>query len=127
MPSLPKAKEMDGFRDLLLSLEARLRGDLSTMADDAKSLGGEEGNLASIGRNYADPGSESYDHDFLLGLVENEQSTLEEVRAALSRIETGTFGQCEGCGEQIARPRLQALPYTRLCINCARARESEQP
>jgi DnaK suppressor protein len=123
MPSISKTGELENFRKALVALEARLRGDLSTMSDDSS----EEGNLASIGRNYADPGSESYDHDFLLGLVENEQSTLEEVRSALSRIDLGTYGKCEGCGEAIAKPRLQALPYTRLCINCARARESEQP
>lgn len=127
MPSTSKTGDLENFRKVLVELEARLRGDLSTMSDDSKSLGGEDGNLASIGRNYADPGSESYDHDFLLGLVENEQSTLEEVRSALSRIELGTYGKCEGCGDPIAKPRLQALPYTRLCINCARARESEQP
>jgi DnaK suppressor protein len=71
----------------------------------------------------ADIGTENYDQEFTLELIENEQDTLGEVHEALSRIDAGTFGRCEECGEPIARQRLQALPYTRHCIQCARALE----
>jgi RNA polymerase-binding transcription factor DksA len=55
-----------------------------------------------------------------LGLLENEQQALGEVAAALGRIERGTFGRCEGCGEAIPGGRLRALPYARYCVGCAR-------
>jgi RNA polymerase-binding protein DksA len=71
----------------------------------------------------ADVGTENYDQEFTLGLIENEQSTLEQVQEALSRIESGTYGRCQECDEAIAKPRLQALPYTKHCIQCARKLE----
>ena len=68
----------------------------------------------------ADVGTENYDQEFTLGLIENEQGTLELVNEALARLEKGKFGCCVECGEAIAKPRLQAIPYTRHCIECAR-------
>ena len=64
----------------------------------------------------ADLGTENYDQEFTLGLIENEQGTLELVNEALDRMENGTFGQCVECGEPISKPRLQAIPYARHCI-----------
>jgi RNA polymerase-binding transcription factor len=45
---------------------------------------------------------------------------LEDIRAALARLDSGTYGRCEECGGDIARERLQTLPHTRHCIACAR-------
>ena len=64
----------------------------------------------------ADLGTENYDQEFTLGLIENEQGTLELVNEALDRMENGTFGQCVECDEPISKPRLQAIPYARHCI-----------
>ncbi len=50
---------------------------------------------------------------------------LEQIYDALSRIEKGTFGSCENCGQPIAKPRLQAIPYAKFCIDCAREREKQ--
>ena len=52
-------------------------------------------------------------------LSEHETIELREIDAALSRIDDGTYGECQGCGEPIARPRLVALPEARLCVACA--------
>ena len=82
------------------------------------------GNLSNVPLHMADVGTENYDQEFTLGLIENEQATLEQVQTALSRIDAGTYGRCEECDEPIAKPRLQALPYTRHCIQCARKLES---
>jgi RNA polymerase-binding transcription factor DksA len=73
----------------------------------------------------ADVGTENYDQEFTLSLIENEQETLGQIYDALDRIRVGTFGTCEGCGGPIAKPRLQAIPYTKLCIECAREREKQ--
>ena len=72
----------------------------------------------------ADLGTENYDQEFTLGLIENEQGTLELVNEALERMEHGKYGHCVECGEPISKPRLQALPYARHCIQCARKLES---
>jgi RNA polymerase-binding protein DksA len=74
----------------------------------------------------ADVGTENYDQEFTLGLIENEQAMIEQIQDALARIDAGTYGKCTECGSPIAKPRLQAIPYTRHCIECARRLESAQ-
>lgn len=125
MASILKNEELESFRQALLNLRARLRGDLSQMTDEAlrRDQPDASGNLSNVPLHMADIGTENYDQEFTLELIENEQDTLGEVHQALGRIDAGTFGRCEECGEPIARPRLQALPYTRHCIQCARALE----
>ncbi len=81
-------------------------------------------NLSNMPLHMADVGTENYDQEFALGLIENEQSIIEEIDEALSRITQGTFGKCVNCGTAIPRPRLQALPYTKHCIDCARKQEN---
>ena len=58
--------------------------------------------------------------EFTLSLLENQEQMLEEILAALDRMDKGAFGKCEECGAAIPKGRLQALPYTRHCLSCAR-------
>ena len=120
-----KTEELETYRNALDSLRARLRGDLDQMTDEAlrRSQPESSGNLSNVPLHLADVGTENYDQEFTLGLIENEQTTLEQVQEALNRIDAGTFGKCEKCGEAIARQRLQYLPYVRHCIQCARKLE----
>ena len=126
MPSVLKSEELEAFRQVLIGLRARLRGDLDQMTDEAlrRHQPDSSGNLSNVPLHMADVGTENYDQEFTLGLIENEQGTLEQVYEALDRIHAGTFGRCQECGEPIAKPRLQALPYTRHCIQCARELEN---
>lgn len=126
MASVLKNEDLESFRQVLQALRARLRGDLDQMTDEAlrRHQPDSSGNLSNVPLHMADVGTENYDQEFTLGLIENEQGTLELVHEALDRLEAGTFGRCQECGEPIAKPRLQALPYTRHCIGCARALES---
>jgi DnaK suppressor protein len=125
MASVMKKEELVSFREVLESLRSRLRGDLDQMTDEAlgRDNAGATGNLSNVPLHMADLGTDNYDQEFTLGLIENEQGTLELVEEALSRMEQGTFGQCGECGEPIAKPRLQAIPYARHCIKCARKLE----
>ena len=88
------------------------------MTDEAlrRDNAGGTGNLSNVPLHMADLGTENYDQEFTLGLIENEQGTLELVNEALDRMENGTFGQCVECDEPISKPRLQAIPYARHCI-----------
>src|SRR3954452_17374777 len=66
----------------------------------------------------ADQGCHDVEEAVTLGLADNEQHLLEEIDAALARIEEGGFGRCEQCGHAIARERLQAVAYSRYCGHC---------
>jgi RNA polymerase-binding protein DksA len=128
MSSLLKPEDLEAYRSVLEGLRARLKGDLQQMTDH--TLNGHSrdgsGNLSSVPLHLADLGSENFDQEFTLGLIENEQETLDQIGSALARIDGGTFGLCQACGEGIARARLQALPYATHCINCARRLESSK-
>lgn len=121
-----KSEDIAGFRKALEGLRARLQGDLDQMTDEALKRNQPEasGNLSNMPLHMADLGTENYDQEFTLGLIENEQETLEQINQALDRIAAGTFGTCQECGEPIARQRVQALPYTPFCIECARKLET---
>ncbi len=127
MASALKPAEVESFREMLQGLRARLRGDLNQMTDEALRRDQPEssGNLSNVPLHMADVGTENYDQEFTLSLIENEQEVLEQIYDALSRIEKGTFGLCENCGQPIAKPRLQAIPYAKFCIDCAREREKQ--
>ena len=126
MANLLKKDELESYRTVLQNIRARLRGDLDQMTDEAlrRTQPDSSGNLSNVPLHMADVGTENYDQEFTLSLIENEQGTLELVHAALTRINGGTYGRCDECGEAIARPRLQALPYTPHCIQCARNLET---
>jgi RNA polymerase-binding transcription factor DksA len=116
--------QLEKYRDLLLNMRSRLRGELSNLADEAlRTTGGEaSGNLSNTPIHMADLGTDNYEQEFTLGLLETEEQRLEEIGAALQRIDEGRFGSCEGdgCGKPIPKPRLDALPFTRYCVDCAR-------
>lgn len=126
MPNAAKTDELESYRSSLLTLRARLKGDLDQMTDEALNRGNGDGsgNLSNVPMHLADVGTENYDQEFTLGLIENEQETLEQVVEALARVDAGTYGTCQECGNPVAKPRLQALPHTRYCIECARKVET---
>ncbi len=126
MANLMKTEELEGFRQTLETLRSRLRGDLDQMTDEAlrRNLVNGSGNLSNVPLHMADVGTENYDQEFTLELIENEQGTLELVNEAIARLDMGKFGLCVECSEPIPKPRLQAIPYTRHCIRCARVVEN---
>jgi RNA polymerase-binding transcription factor DksA len=110
------------YRKTLLALQQRLEGDVSCLAEEALGKPGEEGggNLSHVPIHLADLGTDSFEQQFTLDLMASEEQVLEEISAALARLEQGTFGRCEECEKAIPKARLQALPYVRHCIACAR-------
>jgi len=116
-----KKAEMKVYRERLLALRARLRGDVSQMADAAlnKSRSEANGDLSSMPIHMADIGSDNFEQEFTLSLMESEGGTLEQIESALERIEDGEYGQCEECGARIPKTRLNALPYATMCVKCA--------
>ena len=72
----------------------------------------------------ADHGSDNFEQDFTLSLVEEERKELGEIDAALARVRDGSYGICAGTGEPIALARLEAIPYTRHSIEYQRKLEA---
>ncbi len=118
--------ELDHFRRRLLALKKRIGGDLSELDDEAlRPVGGESvGGLSDVPVHPADMGTDNFDEELDLALVENEERLLVDIDDALARIEQGTYGRCENCHREISRDRLEALPYARYCIECAKKLES---
>ena len=116
-----KKAEIKVYKDRLLALRSRLRGDVSQMADTAlkKNRMQSNGDLSSMPIHMADLGSDAYEQEFTLSLMESEEEALASIETALERIEDGTYGTCEECGVAIPKARLNALPHTGLCVKCA--------
>ena len=117
-----KKAESKIYKERLLALRARLRGDVNQMADTALKKNRMEGSVnesSSMPIHMADLGSDNYEQEFTLSLMETEEGTLGAIELALERIEDGTYGECEECAVKIPKMRLNALPYASLCVKCA--------
>lgn len=85
-----------------------------------------EGSEASgSGQHQGDAGSDAYDREFALSMLAKEQDSLYEIEQALYRIKKGIYGICEISFKKIPQPRLEALPFTRLTIECQQQWEKE--
>ncbi len=117
--------DMKAYKERLIALRARLRGDVSQMADAAlkKRRSDANGDLSSMPIHMADIGTDNFEQEFTLSLMQNEEQTLDLIEASLERIEEGTYGQCEECGVKIPKTRLNAIPYANLCVKCAARQE----
>jgi DnaK suppressor protein len=120
--------DLDHFRELLL----RKRGEISSNVNEIegetlkKSRLDASGDLSSMPIHMADLGTDNYEQEFALGLMDSERRILHEIDAALQRLQDGTYGICEGTGEPIARARLEAQPWARYCVEYARKVEEGQ-
>ena len=116
--------ELKEFQTLLLHRKAVLQGDAKSLEDEACMKGTDAaGDLSSLPMHLADLGTDSFEQDISLGLMENEHGELQEIQEAYERIKDGTFGMCESCRKKIPKERLKAIPYARLCVACKKKEE----
>lgn len=103
------------YYKLLIELRDTLTGQLDQHTEDTLKRSAKEdaGDLSSYGQHMADAGTDTFDRDFALSLVSNEQEALSEIDAAIQRIKNGTYGICEVTGKPISKERLLAVPFTR--------------
>ncbi len=118
-PSFGKA-DLDHFRHLLLARRRRILGTVQGMEEEALKASDQDFSVDHM----ADHGSDNFEQDFTLALVESERRELFEIDRALVRIEQGTYGVCEGTGEPIPRPRLEAIPWARYSVEYQRKLEA---
>jgi DnaK suppressor protein len=112
-----KKAELKQYKNRLLALRSRLQGDVSQLADTA--LKTKSGDSSSMPIHMADVGTDNFDQDFAISLMQNEEETLLLIAEALERIEEGTYGDCVECTKAIPKMRLEAIPFTPLCVACA--------
>jgi DnaK suppressor protein len=105
-------KKLEVFRKRLEDRQRELRYAMSRTAQD-----GREADVESA-QDIADRAANSYNKEFLFHQSNNERQLLQMVDGALDRIREGSFGQCISCGEEINAKRLEAVPWTRHCIEC---------
>ena len=109
----------DQARQRLADERARLDGVKSTF--DAEGLTDQSeseslGELSSYDQHQADVGTETFEREKDLSILEQVEAELADVEHALRRLDDGTYGTCEVCGKPIPDERLEAMPATRLCL-----------
>jgi len=116
-----KRTEQHDYRHSLLAIATRLQADTAGMAEQAHGQSGGNGGseLSNAPLHLGDMGTEEYMYDMNTTLLANEQYIAGEVREALRRLDDGTFGTCMSCQLPIGKERLQEIPYTRFCVECA--------
>ncbi|MBM4078713.1 MAG: TraR/DksA family transcriptional regulator [Planctomycetes bacterium] len=119
----PKAQDVARLKKALLGRRAVLRGDVNQLQDEALKVTKSEMASSDI-TSFADRGTDNYEQEFALGLMQTGEEELRAIDAALEKMKQGTFGLCEGCQKPIAKARLEAVPYAKLCIECKRKEES---
>lgn len=112
-------EDLKKFRQTLLEKRAELVGDVSLLEDQALRSTEEDVSVDHM----ADHGSDSFEQDQTIGLIERENEVLRDIHDALRKIKAGGYGVCEECDGRIKKARLRALPYARLCLDCQMAAE----
>jgi RNA polymerase-binding protein DksA len=115
-------KELEVFRDLLLQKRRELVGDMYSMEREALQRNGE--NLSNLPLHMADMGTDNYEQEFTLGLMEKDRNLLREINTALLKIQDGRYGICEGTGKPISKARLEVQPWAKYSIEHARKLEN---
>jgi RNA polymerase-binding protein DksA len=122
------AADLKRLRTMLLERRREILGDVNEMESETlkKSRLDATGDLSSMPIHMADVGTDNYEQEFALGLMGSERKLIEEIDAALNRMENGKYGLCEGTGKPIPLKRLQAQPWARYCVEYARMIEKGQ-
>jgi len=112
-------KKKEYFRKLLNERLEQL------LQEASKTVSG----MTDQGDNFPDPTDRAAlesDRNFLLRIRDRERKLIVKIKEALERLDNGTFGICEACGEEISEKRLKARPVTTLCIECKKKQETEE-
>ena len=120
-----RKEELERFKKVLLLKRNLLSGDMGTLQKEALKQNRQDatGDLSNMPIHMADIGSDNYEQEFALGLIQNEEITLREIDDALDRIDKGGYGICDNCDKKIPAPRLRAKPQAKYCIECKKLEE----
>ncbi len=119
------AADREHFKQMLLEKRREILINVTEFEDEAlkKSRLDASGDLSSMPIHMADIGTDNYEQEFALGLMDSERKLLREIDDALGRIEQKIYGTCKGTGKPIPKARLEAQPWARYCVEYARMLE----
>jgi RNA polymerase-binding protein DksA len=118
------ALDTEAFRTRLLDARRQVVGAIDNIhAENPGSLGDETAETTYQDNHLGDVATATFDREMASTLEDNSTHVLNEIDAALGRIDDGTFGTCSSCGEAIGTERLEALPWATLCIEDKRKQE----
>lgn len=122
-----KKAEFEHYKALLLNKRREILYNVTNIEVGAlkKSRQDAAGDLSSMPLHMADIGSDTFEQEFALGLIESERKLLVEIDEALARIEQQTYGICEATQVMIRKARLEAKPWAKYCVEHARKLEEE--
>ena len=126
-PHRMTAMDPQHARDLLEGEKARLEGIRAGFDTDELRSESEQSTLneSTQAQHQADIGTETFNRERDLSVLESSEAELLDVEHALHRIDDGTYGTCEACGRPIGDPRLEALPAARFCLDDQHLAETE--
>jgi RNA polymerase-binding transcription factor len=122
---MSKTIDTEQFRATLLEERGRVERVIANLRDDHPGAADDEVEEVpgGSGNHLAEAATATLDRQIDFTLEENSSQVLEEIDAALKRIDAGTYGTCASCGTEIVQERLEAYPWAGLCIDCARQAE----
>lgn len=117
----PTDKQLREIRASLLEDRTELLGQVAELDAEADVKNWRDGGFDD---DPADMGSAAFERETAQSLSKHSRSLLEQIDDAVRRIDAGTYGICERCGNRIEAERLEAIPYATLCLDCKRRDES---
>lgn len=111
------------YRSRLLQLRARLSSDIDQQVESIQQIISRPGELSNVPGHIGDNDSEGLIRE--TALTQTQENILSQADAALRRIEEGQFGVCEECEREINRERLDFMPFTPYCVECAAQHERD--
>lgn len=118
-------KDLKEFEDRLLSERRRIMKEMGHLETTVLKVNQRDssGDLSGYSFHMADAGTDAIEREKAFMFASAEGRALMEINAALRRLYANEYGTCESCGKPIARARLEAMPYARLCVSCKEKEE----
>ncbi len=125
------SEELKLYRDKLMAMKSDIEKEIKNIDEETRTpLKDVVQELSSYDNHSSDLGAETFERGKDISLRDNEKILLAKVNKALERIEKGTYGKCQNCGQNIPKERLEAVPYAACCEECQRKEdtiEAERP
>jgi RNA polymerase-binding transcription factor len=120
--SIVTKRDLQGYRRRLEAELAELNGQRHDLEEATGASLADSTGEVGFDEEFADAGTYTFERERDLSLVDNTKDLIDKVEHALARIGDGSYGRCEACGNPIEAERLDALPYSTLCLADARRR-----
>jgi DnaK suppressor protein len=107
-------------RERLIGMKEVILREINDRLREGREAGKDDG------MDTYDLATEERDREISMILTDREKDKLEAIESAIERMDEGSYGTCESCESDIAEGRLEAMPFTRLCVSCQAEREKEE-